>query len=239
MSSRCARTRQQPPLSRWSHLSNLKWFQIEQNGDPLASVTKESSDTLMSMMKQMMERVEKLEQNLSSSRDLNVRQAPPTQEWKCFVLPTEVVCGKCGKEGHYAWGCAMQRPSSQRENKTAVSRAGKGHHQMTQKNIQISPITSIYKQEHTFKDIHRRGRKHINANALTQMPCQQCGRDSHDDPVKEPSQMIRTIQLVGDRSTAELYKLQLNDPVVGIILKAKEMGVDKSVKDNPKSRRLL
>ena len=54
--------------------------------------------------------------------------------------------------------------------------------------------------------------------------------------------MIGTIRLVGDRTTAELYKLQLNDPVVGIILKAKEMGkrpLDKSVKDNPKSRRLL
>ena len=41
--------------------------QIEQKGDPVALVTKESSDTLMSMMKQMMERVKKLEQNISSS----------------------------------------------------------------------------------------------------------------------------------------------------------------------------
>ena len=48
--------------------------------------------------------------------------------------------------------------------------------------------------------------------------------------------------MVGDKTTAELYKLQLDDPVVSIILKAKEMGkrpLDKSVKDNPKSRRLL
>ena len=93
--------------------------QIEQGGDPVASVTKDSSDTLMSMMKQMMERVEKLEQNLSSSngnRDRNVRRAPPTQERKRFVLPTEVVCRKRGKKGHYARGCAMRRPGSQQGN---------------------------------------------------------------------------------------------------------------------------
>ena len=73
---------------------------IEQDGDPVALVTKESSNTLMSMMKQMMERVEKLGQKLSSSnssRDLNVRRALLTQEWKCFVLPTEIVCRKCRK----------------------------------------------------------------------------------------------------------------------------------------------
>ena len=108
--------------------------------------------------------------------------------------------------------------------------------------IQVSPITSTYKEEHTFKDIHRRGRKHSNADALSQMLCQQCGRESHDNPVRKPSQMIGSVWLVGDKTTAELYRLQLNDPVLGIILKAKEMGkrpLDKSVKDNPKSRRLL
>ena len=54
--------------------------------------------------------------------------------------------------------------------------------------------------------------------------------------------MTETVWMVVDKTTAELYKLQLDDPVVGIILKAKEMGkrsLDKSVKDNPKSHRLL
>ena len=113
---------------------------------------------------------------------------------------------------------------------------------MTQKNIQISPITSTYKQEHTFKDIHRRERKHNNADALTRVPCQQSGRESHDDPVRKPTQMIGTVWLVGNITTAELYRLQLNDPVVGIILRVKEMGkrpLDMSVKDNPKCHRLL
>ena len=58
------------------------------------------------------------------------------------------------------------------------------------------------------------------------MPCQQCGRESHDDPVS---------WLVGNKTTAELYKLQLDDTVVGIILKTKEMGkrpLDKSVKQS-------
>ena len=67
-------------------------------------------------------------------------------------------------------------------------------------------------------------------------------QDIHDDPVREPRQMIGTVWLVGHKTTAELYKLQLDDPVVGIVLKAKEIGkrpFDKTVKDNPKSRRLL
>ena len=70
------------------------------------------------------------------------------------------------------------------------------------------------------------------------MPCQQSGRESHDDPVRKPSQMIRTVRLIGNKTTAELYRLQLDDPLVGIIRRAKEMGMrplDKSVKDNPKS----
>ena len=50
--------------------------QIKQHDNPVSSITKNSSDAIMSMIKQMMERVEKLEQNLSfgsSSRDCNTR----------------------------------------------------------------------------------------------------------------------------------------------------------------------
>ena len=97
-------------------------------------------------------------------------------------------------------------------------------------------------QEYNFKVIHRRGKKHSNADALSRMPCQQCGRESHDHSVIEAIQTIGTVQLVGDRTSAELYKLQLDDPVVGAILRAKEIGKrppDQSVNDNPKSRRLL
>ena len=36
-------------------------------------------------------------------------------------------------------------------------------------------------QEYTFKVINRRERKHNNADALSLMPCQQCGRENHDD----------------------------------------------------------
>ena len=43
--------------------------------------------------------------------------------------------------------------------------------------------------------------------------------------------MIGTIWFVGDKTTAELYKLQLDDPVMGIILKAKEMGKIIIIKD--------
>ena len=35
-------------------------------------------------------------------------------------------------------------------------------------------------QELDFEIVHRRGKKHINADALSRFPCQQCGRDNHD-----------------------------------------------------------
>ena len=34
-------------------------------------------------------------------------------------------------------------------------------------------------QEYDFNIVHRQGKKHCNANALSRVPCNQCGRDSH------------------------------------------------------------
>ena len=115
--------------------------QIEQDGDPIPSVTQDSSDNLLSLMKQMMERVEKLEQKISSSdrsRDCNVTQAPPTHEQKRFVHPTKVICRKCGNKGHYARGFAVQLSGSQwgKETLLQLSRAGEGHHQRTQQTTE-------------------------------------------------------------------------------------------------------
>ena len=122
--------------------------QIEQDGDPIELVTKDSSDNLMSMMKQMMERVVKLEQKISSSdwnRYRNVRRALPTQERKPLVLPTEVVCRKCGNKGHYTQGFAVQLPGSKHGKETLLqlSRAGKGHHQRTQQTIEYLQLLQL------------------------------------------------------------------------------------------------
>ena len=42
------------------------------------------------------------------SRDYNMRRAPPKQERKRFLLPTEVICRMCGKKAYYARRHAVQ-----------------------------------------------------------------------------------------------------------------------------------
>ena len=41
-------------------------------------------------------------------------------------------------------------------------------------------------QELDFDIVHRRGRAHMNADALSRLPCQQCGRESHVTPWSRP-----------------------------------------------------
>ena len=36
-------------------------------------------------------------------------------------------------------------------------------------------------QEYDFTIVHRRGRNHANADALSRHPCTQCGRSNHDN----------------------------------------------------------
>ena len=73
-------------------------------------------------------------------------------------------------------------------------------------------------QEYDFSIIHRQGRKHINADALSHIPCTQCGRDSH---LKEP---IPSVAVVSLTSGEDMTKVQLEDEVIGPVLKAKLKG---------------
>ena len=103
-------------------------------------------------------------------------------------------------------------------------------------------------QEYTFTIVHRPGRKQQNADALSRMPCSQCGRDSHGEnqPTDESvcaidGGEVRTDQrLPGPlqmRSKTELRRLQTEDEEIGYVLRAKESG-SKPTKDELKGKSL-
>ena len=72
-------------------------------------------------------------------------------------------------------------------------------------------------QEFNFETVHRPGKKHGNADALSRRPCSQCGRDETDQAG------YRTIStLLEDRSPNEIRKLQLDDPITRPVLRALE-----------------
>ena len=81
-------------------------------------------------------------------------------------------------------------------------------------------------EEYNFTVIHRPGRKHCNADALSRLPCQQCGRET--DPaggdyiqvVTAPSQNDQNC--LGGKTNSEIRQLQLQDTTVGPLLVAKE-----------------
>ena len=72
-------------------------------------------------------------------------------------------------------------------------------------------------QELDFTIVHRQGKKHKNADALSRLPCQQCGRDSHSDEVR----VVALTSLVGGE---ELGRLQNEDATIGLLVQAKLQG---------------
>ena len=77
-------------------------------------------------------------------------------------------------------------------------------------------------QEYTFTVVHRPGNQHTNVDALSRVPCNQCGRVTH---VYSPAHLAAQIGIVsqGD-SAADVHDQQLNDSSIGPVLKAKERG---------------
>ena len=74
-------------------------------------------------------------------------------------------------------------------------------------------------QEYQFTIIHRPGLKHSNADALSRIPCRQCGRTDIT-----PVEIITLASTAGGFSVDEIRQLQLDDKIVGQLLRAKEAG---------------
>ena len=75
-------------------------------------------------------------------------------------------------------------------------------------------------QELNFEVVHRKGIKHNNADALSRIPCTQCGRQTHL-PENHPALALPGPNLPTKESET-IRALQLNDPTIGPLLRRKE-----------------
>ena len=93
-------------------------------------------------------------------------------------------------------------------------------------------------QEYQFNIVHRPGKKHMTADALSRLPCRQCGR-TNDIQVA----MLTSGNTSCGYSPQQLRSMQLDDDCIGQILRAKEQEQQPSTnfaKSQPISfRRLL
>ena len=76
-------------------------------------------------------------------------------------------------------------------------------------------------QEYNFTTANQPGGKHQNADALSQLPCTQCGKESHCENVLAAEHQTPTLK---EKSPAELRKIQLDDGPVRVMLRAVEKG---------------
>ena len=76
-------------------------------------------------------------------------------------------------------------------------------------------------QELNFEIVHRRGRSHQNADALSRLPCRQCGSIEHE-PSPAAEIAVTTLQLPATNTSHTLRQTQLDDLTLGPVLRGKE-----------------
>ena len=100
-------------------------------------------------------------------------------------------------------------------------------------------------EEYDFTIIHRPGLKHSNADALSRLPCQQCGRPNHSsiEDTEETVEADAVAHCFPGTSDEEMRKLQLDDPVIGPVLRHLQDGQQPDGNtcrsQSPPTRRLL
>ena len=95
-------------------------------------------------------------------------------------------------------------------------------------------------QEYQFSIIHRPGKQHNNADALSRLPCRQCGVNLVDQMTTISPTVVANITLNGMYSTEDLRRAQIDDPAIGPLLKAMEENQKPSFSsaESPEYRRL-
>lgn len=77
-------------------------------------------------------------------------------------------------------------------------------------------------QEFDFKIVHRPGKRHQNADALSRRPCSQCGREDHNQGVIAAGSEVPTSR--SEWTSAEMRTLQVEDGPINLLLQAVEKG---------------
>ena len=93
-------------------------------------------------------------------------------------------------------------------------------------------------QELDFEVVHRRGRLHSNADALSRMPCKQCGRSVTEYNVEGSEELVAATTICAQEDRT-IKQLQLEDPVLGPIIKCMQQNTPQPAPQDLESRRLL
>ena len=78
-------------------------------------------------------------------------------------------------------------------------------------------------QEYNFDIVHRPGKQHSNADALSRLPCNQCGREHNHSTQPTLVSSVSDTPVLQQFSPDDLRKSQLDDPSVGFVLHALEL----------------